>query len=163
MKLRLFALCLFVCSTLSGCFVFLPLIEQDKQAEAAPALRMHYFVDAHSTPAPQKLAVATKPPVTEDRLTLLINQLKTGTTVSRTHAATDIGYLQVDKTPAVEPLAFALKHDDCKWVRRAAAKALGKIGTSAVIPLLAEAKGDSDKWVAHSAGNALERVQRASR
>ncbi len=113
------------------------------------------FVAAHVPSKPRARADKRKV-----KLSKLIRQLKADTAVARTHAASDIGFMGPYAVHAVGPLAFALRHDDSKWVRRAAAKSLGKIGSEEVVAPLRRALNDRNKWVAHSAGNALRRVER---
>ena len=90
----------------------------------------------------------------------LISDLKDSNDVIRTHAATSLGKLSVVPEQAMLPLAHALKHDKSKWVRRAAARALGNIESRAVVPHLKAALSDRNKWVVHSAKRALERRSR---
>jgi len=85
----------------------------------------------------------------------LIAQLQRGSAAERTCAATDLGSLRSNKNELLSYLAFALRNDESKWVRRAAAKSLGKLRLTAAIAPLTEALKDSDRWVAHSAANAL--------
>lgn len=122
--------------------------QSDQMAEAQA------FVAAHVEPE-RKRRVNKR----QARLQKLIRQLKAVTAVARTHAASDIGFMGSYAVSAVAPLSFALKYDDNKWVRRAAAKSLGKIGGAEVVAPLRGALRDRNKWVAHSAGNALRKVE----
>ena len=97
----------------------------------------------------------------QGRLRRLIADLKNSDDVVRTHAATDLGMMGGNATEAVDPLVFALERDESKWVRRAAAKALGKIGTTRGAAALQKATRDKDHWVAHSAKNALARLSKS--
>ena len=168
-------------SALSGCVVFVPLIESDFKAEdrvvvagvfeyenpeLVPAALKQFdeyseaqsFVAAHRTrPEPTR---PTPEMIRNARLARLINKLSADTAVSRTHAASDIGVLGSSARSAINPLARVLATDENKWVRRAAAKSLGKIGTQNVIEPLTKACSDKDKWVAHSAKNALRMVKK---
>lgn len=98
----------------------------------------------------------------DDLYVRLINQLKSGNAAERTCAATDLAQMRGRRDESIRHLSYALRNDQSKWVRRAAAKSLGKIGTSAVIAPLTAALRDRDKWVAHSAANALSNARRAS-
>ncbi len=97
------------------------------------------------------------------RVDSLISQLGHSNDVVRTHAATDLGMLGSKAQRAVVPLSNALERDSSKWVRRAAVKALAKIGTPDVLGPLTLALHDSNKYVAHSAKQALRRLRRSSR
>lgn len=88
----------------------------------------------------------------------LLTQLRNGTPAERTWAATDLGRLRRPHTELIPPLARALRSDDSKWVRRAAARSLGRLGSRSAVPPLREALRDRDRWVAHSAANALSQL-----
>ena len=51
----------------------------------------------------------------------------------------------------------ALK-DDSKYVRKAAAEALGEIGDKVAVPVLIETLHDTNKYVRRAAANALGRI-----
>ena len=89
----------------------------------------------------------------------LLTQLRSGDAAKRTCAATDLGYLRRSTRELIPPLVEALRNDRSKWVRRAAAKSLGRIGSREVISPLRQALGDRDRWVAHSAAKALARLR----
>ena len=90
----------------------------------------------------------------------LLEQLRSTNAAQRTCAATDLGRIDGRRNETVAHLSFILKNDSSKWVRRAAAKSLGRIGTREVVAPLTAALSDRDKWVAHSAANALQQVRR---
>lgn len=92
----------------------------------------------------------------------LVRQLQSGNAAERTCAATDLGSLRLNRSELFTYLAFALRNDESKWVRRAAAKSLGKLGLAKAIAPLTEALKDSDHWVAHSAANALRLLNHSS-
>jgi len=94
------------------------------------------------------------------RLQILVSQLRDQSDVVRTHAASDLGLLGPYAAPAVQQLAYALVNDSSKWVRRAAARSLGKIGESSAAKALRRALSDRNKWVAHSAQRALWKIRR---
>ena len=90
---------------------------------------------------------------------ILVIRLHSSDPAERTCAATDMGTLLRPPSELIPPLVQALKHDQSKWVRRAAAKSLGKIGSRAAIQPLTEALNDKDQWVVHSAANALRSLR----
>lgn len=89
----------------------------------------------------------------------LVAELQSDNAARRTCAATDMAQLKKRQNEVILHLSHALRFDASKWVRRAAAKSLGKIGTRDVIGPLTAALSDRDKWVAHSAANALQRLR----
>jgi hypothetical protein len=89
----------------------------------------------------------------------LVRQLKNPDPAKRTCAATDLSRLNRSSGDLIPHLVRALRTDNSKWVRRAAVKSLGRIGTRAVIAPLTAALNDRDRWVAHSAANALQGVR----
>jgi HEAT repeat protein len=93
------------------------------------------------------------------RVDSLISQLKHEDDVVRTHAATDLGMMGSKAQRAVKPLYSVLERDESKWVRRAAVKALAKIGTPEVLAPLTFALSDSNKYVVHSAKRALKKLR----
>lgn len=162
---------------LSGCILLLPVIERNQAAEAArgqtakkpgtfdtgipleqQALgsidrEAQAFVALHST------RPATRPLRAEQRLARLLTQLRQGSEVARTHAATDIGMMGLGAKTAVDELSYAVRYDNSKWVRRSAVKSLAKISGPEVVAPLEHALQDRDRYVAHSAKNALRKVR----
>jgi len=76
----------------------------------------------------------------------------------RTHAATYLGGLGHRARHAIPELGHALRRDNSPWVRRAAAKSLGKIGGQRAREELRYALNDGDKWVVHSVRRSLNRL-----
>ena len=168
-------------SAFQGCMLLIPTIERNQAAypvqQARPAnstpmidsygrqlgevsqvedmSELQAFVAAH-----HNARTVSRTPSKETQVQRLVKQLQAETDVARTHAASDLGTLGLTARKAVVPLAYVLRHDESKWVRRAAAKSLGKIGTPEVVEPLRRATQDRDKWVAHSARNALTKVER---
>lgn len=168
---------------LSGCVALVPFIEPDAQArgeierlekascpvEMAKHPQILFFAPeptARRVPRGSRITLTTgatravpRPNVSgAAKLKLLVEQLHSGDPVVRTHAATDLGMMGRSATSAIDDLARAVRHDQSKWVRRAAVKSLGKIGTNAAQAPLRDALRDSNKWVAHSAERALRRL-----
>jgi hypothetical protein len=152
---------------LNGCVVLVPFIESDggqvspradcplsnlSEPTYVPAV-IHYYVPPRDTTV-RGLTIAEKRALKIDKL---VRDLKHPKDVVRTHAASDLGSLKA--RGAIGPLAYALKNDRSKWVRRAAAKSLGKIGARAAKPALQRALHDRNKWVAHSAANAIKKLR----
>lgn len=109
----------------SGCAALLPFVEPDQQGPGFSTDERRFSMQS----APRKLP--TRQNVRRpDRLTTLIHNLKHGNDVTRTHAAYWLGELGAQATPAIPTLNGALLNDDSRWVRRASAKALGKIRSS---------------------------------
>jgi HEAT repeat protein len=142
---------LFLTLTLSGCFI-IPLVEPDSQArlngecqvcEARASLRHNSQVSA----AKQK----------SSKLDKLIRQLNSDKPVDRAHAAYWLGEMSQGAVPAVPTLITALQ-DSNNWVRRASAKALGKIGDRRALEPLKALKKDKDKFVAETASNAVRNL-----
>ena len=94
------------------------------------------------------------------RVEMLVKQLRSGSEVARTHAATDLGRLGKSAKSAVSDLSNSLRYDESKWVRRAAVKSLAKISGDSVVAPLKFALNDNNPWVVHSAKNALRKVRR---
>jgi hypothetical protein len=186
MKKSITSLLLFAAaSTLQGCVLLLPVIEENQAKHPTDELaglkkscplvdgvagkpiahtgyarnefdnysEAQAFVAAHRT-APTR-TVSTQ----QSKLNKLVAQLGADTDVARTHAASDLGSMGPAAKSAVPKLAYALANDESKWVRRAAAKSLGKIGSPDAIEPLTKALRDENKWVAHSAQNALNKVR----
>lgn len=72
----------------------------------------------------------------------------------RAHSAFWLGQMGQNARPAVPELIGRLK-DSNPWVRRASAKALGKIGDRQARPALELALSDENRFVAGTARNAL--------
>ncbi len=143
---------------LSGCFVLVPLAEPDAQALAGgkclSCRRQAAEQDARSYyPRTNRLGAPR-----EGRVAKLLRQLESPRAVNRAHAAYWLGELGTDATAAVPGLITHLSDND-KWVRRAAAKALGKIGDSRAKEPLKVAGRDRDHFVAESARKALNRFR----
>jgi len=123
--------------------------------------------EAAMAPARRKqdaVGLNRRTPTTKERRSdglfqILLIRLHSSDPAERTCAATDMGSLLLSRDKLIPPLVQALKYDESKWVRRAAAKSLGKIGSRAVIQPLTEALRDRDRWVAHSAANALKALR----
>ncbi len=123
--------------TLSGCFVVVPLIEPDEQAKLSGT---YVF---QNRPIPFSKTKQRK--TTGARLDDLIARLSHREAVVRTHAAFWIGELGPEASRAV-PMLISRLHDESNWVRRACAKALGKIGARSALPALRQAIGDKDRF-----------------
>ncbi len=168
----------FILNSLSGCAVLIPFVAEsqiDQLAVLGPpcyrempkisASRDFDLDFANNDPSMRSAGYDNNYVITPRRAKSdslyrqLLQQLKHSDPAKRTCAATDLAALSRNKNDIIPYLADVLKHDANKWVRRAAAKSLGKIGTNTVIAPLTAALGDSDKWVAHSAANALEKVR----
>jgi len=151
------------CAT--GCVVLVPLVkyEPSKEHRADALLVQRYRPDKLHSFAPSIGEV--KSMQLRRKITRLIKQLRNKDDVARTHAATDLGNMRAKARIAISALATVIKEDNSKWVRRAAARALGKIGSRQALPPLQTALRDRDKWVAHSAQKSLRRlgVKRGSR
>ncbi len=173
----------------SGCFLMVPFIESDfEQGSNAHATSYAYEKTCSKNledptvhffgPTPPGALIAAKndairaegitvprgPRLSkrERKLRLLLRQLQNGDEIVRTHAASDLGMMGSNARSAVDELAHALRFDSSKWVRRAAARSLGKIGSRQGIPALQRA-GDNHrhKSVAHSAQRSLQRLSRS--
>lgn len=88
----------------------------------------------------------------------LLLQLREGNAALRTNAVTDLGLLAPLRGDAVSAVIYALKNDESKWVRRAAARTLGRLQLRNSASALRVALNDGDKWVSHSAAEALKRI-----
>lgn len=140
---------------LSGCVAFVPFIEPDEQALSNGACLSCRDVarreaERNYTPKPPRKKV--------DRFTKLLNQLDSDAPVNRAHAAFWLGEMHQSAKPAV-PALIARLSDENKWVRRASAKALGKIGDERADKPLHLSARDSDPFVAESAKNALKTLK----
>ncbi len=174
---------------LSGCVVFVPFIESDlpqsptgsatsyayeKSCAISQDPIVHFFAPqppgaiadvksaalrSRSAPQPRRSPRLSK---RARKLSLLLRQLERGDEIVRTHAASDLGMMGSYASPAVDELGRALRFDSSKWVRRAAARSLGKIGSRQGIPALQRAvQSDRNKYVAHSAQRSLQRITRS--
>ncbi len=154
----------------SGCVMLVPLTRSDGGG-GTPSQRGESMapVDMSSSPSFQPGAggyhnnrTMTRAEIRSERTyRKLITQLQNGTAAERTCAATDLGRLQRPHSDLIPPLARALRTDDNKWVRRAAARSLGRLKNPAATQPLREALRDRDHWVAHSAANALSQISTA--
>jgi len=170
--------------SLSGCFLLLPVTEPD-QGGGTPSQRGAFELSSANSSngnnssesylasrqqsrtntgetrdqkrARQAAAYRTK------KVQALVHQLQHGNDALRTSAATDLGNLNQMHSQVIPHLASALTNDKSKWVRRAAAKSLGHLGSQQGVAPLKKALSDRDKWVAHSAANALNRLKVDSR
>lgn len=139
-------------SILSGCFVLIPFVEPDEQATCQRC----------------RIATATGPAVRTsrqqsskpDKFSRLLAQLNSSRDVDRAHAAFWLG--EELNPAAVEALVYRLQNDTSKWVRRASAKALAKIGDSRALEPLRRAMHDRDPFVAKSAQAAYASLSRAT-
>lgn len=87
----------------------------------------------------------------------LLNRLRAGNAAERTNAATDLGVLGFTHPKVGAALVGALKRDESKWVRRAAAKSIARLRIPDAVSALRAAANDRDEYVAHSAQEALRR------
>ncbi len=88
----------------------------------------------------------------------LLEQLHEGSAATRTNAVTDLGVLGAHTPEILRAITVALTRDESKWVRRAAARALGRLRIASAADALRIALRDTDKWVAYSAGEALRQL-----
>ena len=142
------ALFISLCS-LTGCFL-VPLVEPDAQARGEKTCSICRGALRYS--ASQRVGSTSGVASKVSRLT---NQLQSAEAVNRAHAAYWLGELGANSQTAVPQLIVALADGD-KWVRRASAKALGKIGDRAAVVPLRVAARDKDPFVAESAKRALK-------
>ncbi|MFN8390029.1 MAG: HEAT repeat domain-containing protein [Bdellovibrionota bacterium] len=161
----------------TGCAVLIPFVEPKSQVPAVetdelfdPEIPLQAFINV---PSPVAQAVGTRelPPLANNLAITparaksdvlyrqLIEQLKSPDAAKRTCAATELASLNRKRSDLIPHLVRALRYDQSKWVRRAAAKSLGKIGSKDVIQPLMQAQNDRDKWVAHTATNALQQAR----
>lgn len=172
----------------SGCFLMVPFIESDfkpssdghatsyayeKSCAISKDPVVHFFgptppgamiAAKNDAVRSEQISVPRGPRLSkrERKLRLLLSQLQNGDEIVRTHAASDLGMMGRHARSAVDELARALRFDSSKWVRRAAARSLGKIGSPQGIPALQRAvQNDRNKYVAHSAQRSLQRLSRA--
>lgn len=136
---------------MSGCVVFVPLIEDDPFST---------HVEVPATPLPSssyRKTVQLDRAVRPSKVEKLIRSLQTGDPAARTNAATMLGYQNPVEPRSIDALITAL-HDDSKNVRRASVKALGRLKAQKAVPHLVAALRDRDKYVAHSAAGALRKI-----
>lgn len=183
--LQLFAIVI-SCSFLQGCILLLPVIENNQAAERkllaedhaktcpltdglglSPDHRFDSMAEAQAFVAAHQSAKRTTPNKRRRvkmskamRVAMLVKQLRSGSEVSRTHAATDLGRMGKSAKGAIDDLSNSLRYDESKWVRRAAVKSLAKISGNSVVAPLTFALNDNNPWVVHSAKNALRKVRR---
>ena len=148
------------CCLLNSCVALVPLIEkkqEDLSKQDSVLAEQPVKLSKIST---RKILVRKKKPadIIRQKTLRAVKRLKNPSDVVRTHAASDLGDIGPKASIAIESLSRAVKHDKSKWVRRAAVKALGKIGGTKVIAILRLALRDRNKWVAHSAANILRRM-----
>jgi hypothetical protein len=161
----------------SGCAVLIPFVESKSQVPAVDSddlfddqLPLQAFISV-PPPSARTASVQELPPL-ENHFAItgaraksdvlyrqLVLQLKNPDAAKRTCAATELASLNRNKGDLIPHLVHALRYDQSKWVRRAAAKSLGKIGSKDVIQPLMQAQNDRDKWVAHTATNALQQAR----
>lgn len=158
--LRFFTL-LYICTALSGCVVLVPFVEKD--APRKPKFETHSgCVTAQAAPKTAKKAVQVRKLTNAEKQQRLISKyvynLGAQDTVVRIHAASYLGEMGPAARSAVNPLIRSLS-DSHYWVRRTAAKSLGKIGDPRAVNALVERmRRDSDRYVNLSAANALRRI-----
>ena len=116
-------------------------------------------VPTYSSPAP--LQLQTPPTEIQGASANLNSQLRLLADANeqvRTDTVLQLGRMRA--TEAVDPLAATLAGDRSPFVREAAARALGLIGSSKALPALQRAaQVDADRDVRHSAQFAMEVIQ----
>jgi hypothetical protein len=149
------ALLLVVLLSLPSCFVMVPFIESDY---VEPAGRQYSAGGQYKRPVRTKSSARAQ--MSGDRVTQLVQQLHHSSVLVRAYAAFDLGELGPRASSAVPALVTALEKDEAKHVRRASAKALGKIGDAAcpARPALRRGLNDRDRYVAGTAENALKKL-----
>jgi hypothetical protein len=108
-------------------------------------------------PAAAGRTAKRKLPAWERRKAILVRDLTTGESVNRAHAAFWLGELGPHASDAVPALVDGLRHENI-WVRRASARALGKIGAPEAVKPLIGSLHDRNKWVRNSAIIALRKI-----
>ena len=159
LHIRIFRIwsCLGLCWALNACVALVPLLDKKEPSpQEASLCPIGYTSDIPRTVVsyhPQKKK--------NSRLYRAINHhvqnLRHKETVVRIRAASSLGELGPKAGIAVNPLIRSL-NDQHYWVRREAAKSLGKIRAKQAVQPLILALGDKDRWVAHSAANALKKI-----
>ncbi|MCC6954691.1 MAG: HEAT repeat domain-containing protein [Deltaproteobacteria bacterium] len=144
-----------LCS-LNGCAAIVPYVTPDAQGRGQAPVDRPVRAMSSGVVETAVIAVPKKKDKVTRRLEKLTKNLDYKDPVVRTHAAFWLGEMREAARPAIPALTSTLLKDDSRWVRRASAKALGKIGTSDAVRPLTLALKDRDKWVAHSAANALK-------
>ncbi|GEM_PF-5621698 len=149
MRLLQFSLILCLIIFASGCVVLLPFIEQDgkgqKNAKADPTAEERQTSGVRSR--------GNRP----DPLKKLVAQLQNGDSAARTRAATGLGD-QGRRARSALPQLIAALDDESKNVRRAAVKALEKVGGVEIEEPLILKLRDRDRYVRESAANVLRRL-----
>lgn len=165
------ALCLvMVLPCYSGCVAFLPWIDTTTEAEKSAKSGYRTSVECETCPArgsysqtaltpsagtPARGSATGQP---KDRLVRkYVAQLNHNKDTVRTGAATSLGVLGRRAHEAVPALVKALR-DPSKNVRRAAARALGKIRSPEAVDPLISALSDQDRYVARTAALALRSI-----
>jgi len=147
--------------SLSGCAVFVPFVEPDEEVKKPSPVRE---VNCHHNSAHKSKFIRQVPQnkfvKRPSRLEQLKQKLNSADSTTRAHAAFWIGEMKNNAHPAIPLLISRLQDDDNAWVRRASAKALGKIGAKEALPALYQAKNDTNKYVAHSATNAITALEK---
>lgn len=94
----------------------------------------------------------------EARVADLLRRLRDESAAVRTNAATELAGIRPTSKEIEPALVEALRNDPSKWVRRAAARTLGRLRLRTAESALRTAVSDRDHWVAHSATEALKRI-----
>lgn len=133
---------------LTSCVALVPFIESEP-APACATCGVRTEVNYSNTPTRSMTASQRQ----RGYMRYYMLQLQNPNPAARATAATTLGEYGRVAEPAVPQLLRAL-HDENKFVRRAAVKALPKIApeSAAVQTGIRAAKQDKDPWVAHSAG-----------
>jgi hypothetical protein len=135
-----------ILSATSGCVAVVPFVQPDSQAQGISSC-----ISCRASLRYREAKFAVK----ESRYEKLLNQLQTSSDVNKVHAAYWLGEMRGDAVRATPHLVKALSENN-NWVRRAAAKALGKIGDPRSLPALKAARNDRDKFVSESAKLAVK-------
>jgi len=151
-----------VFAALQGCVVFVPFLPEKQKAEddcncgvSGPGKIPSSAVYPQQTYRSKQLSPAEKK--AQSKVKRLIRELRHEEVVVRIRAAGALGYMGSPGRVAIKPLILSL-HDEHKWVRRTAAKSLGRLNARSAVPSLARRLRDNDPWVAHSAANALRKI-----
>ncbi len=141
-----------ICLGYSSC-VLVPFIEPDKQA-----VRGNNYDNIVTSPQPIPIPGVQQTKRTGPKgvkVAKYLKQLGTGSPVQRTHAAYWVGEQRLNEA---EPLLIRNLQYNNVWVRRSAAKALGKLGLPTSVEPLIGTLRDRDKYVAHTAANSLRKI-----
>ena len=128
------------------------------------ALPKRTFVYRHHEEVPEEGEVTGGGSITQlqcsQRVKELVEALGNSNVDTRRAAASDLGRMEKEATPAVPALAIALG-DSNKLVRGYAAIALGRIGKAAAsaVPALIKESRDSDAWIRRTAAEALAEIR----